>query len=67
MMNMETKKAGLNGKLLDAVRGGSLLDLAEEGIGYLFDDITDKIEDLFGTPDDGGCTGKQVMPGFNVY
>ena len=46
------------------VGGTSLLELVGE---LLFDTITEKIEDVFGKPDDGKCTGEQVMPGFNVY
>ena len=62
--NTENKKMKLNDEQLDAVQGGSLLDLVGEGIGYLFDDITEKLEKF--RPKDG-CTGKQVVPGFNVY
>ena len=70
MMNrtdMENKMTELNEGQMEAVRGGwSLLDLVGEGIEYLFDEMTEKIEDLFGAPQDG-CTGKQTVPGFNVY
>lgn len=64
--DMENKMTELNDEQLDAVQGGSLLDLVGEGIGYLFDEITEKIDDLYGGPRDG-CTGKQTVPGFNVY
>lgn len=66
-VDMENKKMALNDEQADAVRGGwSLLDLVGDGIGYLFDEITEKIEDLYGGPRDG-CTGEQEVPGFNVY
>ena len=64
---MEKKITVLNDKQAEAVRGAwSLLDLVGDGIGYIFDEITEKIDDLYGTPQDG-CTGEQVVPGFNVY
>ena len=62
--NIVNKRMKLNDEALEAVQGGSLLDLIGEGIGYLFDDFTKKLDKL--KPNDG-CTGKQVMPGFNVY
>ena len=61
---MEKDKMELNQEEMELVSGASLLDLVGE---YLFDTVTEKIEDFFGKPDDGKCTGKQVMPGFNVY
>ncbi len=67
MMNMENKKMALNDEQVNAVQGGwSLLDLIGDGIGYLFDEITEKIDELYDGPRDG-CTGKQEVPGFNVY
>ena len=64
---MENNKMELNLEEMELVSGAGLLDLVGEGIGYLFEEFKDKIEDYFGTPDDGKCTGEQVMPGFNVY
>ncbi len=62
---MDTNTMELAMEELEQANGGtSLLELAGE---YLFDTITEKIEYVFGKPDDGKCTGKQVMPGFNVY
>lgn len=61
---MENNLMELNLKEMELVSGADLLELVGE---YLFDSITEKIEDLFGKPDDGKCTGEQVMPGFNVY
>ena len=61
---MEKDKMELNQEEMELVSGASLLDLVEE---YLFDTITEKIEDIFGKPDYGKCTGEQVMPGLNVY
>ena len=54
----------LNLNEMEMVSGASLLDLVGD---YLFDTITEKIEDIFGKPDCGKCIGEQVMPGFNVY
>ena len=68
MMNrtdMETKVTELNDEQMDAVCGGSLLDLIGDGIGYVFDRVTGIIDNLY-TPQDG-CTGKQTVPGLNVY
>ena len=61
---MESNKMELNPEEMELVSGGSLLDLVGD---YLFDTITEKIEDIFGKPDYGKCTGEQVMPGLNVY
>ena len=61
---MENNMMKLNPEEMELVSGAGLLDLVGE---YLFDTVTEKIEDFFGKPDDGKCTGKQVMPGFNVY
>ena len=61
---MNTNKMELNLEELELVSGADLLGIVGE---YLFDTITEKIEDLFGKPDDGKCTGEQVMPGLNVY
>ncbi len=66
-MDMENKKRALNDEQADMVRGGwSLLDVIGDGIGYLYDKITEKIDDLYDGPRDG-CTGEQEVPGFNVY
>ena len=62
----ENKQAALSDRILDAVWSGTFFDLIGDGIDYLYDEITERVEDLFGTPDDGKCTGDQVMPGFNV-
>lgn len=65
--DMETRKVELNDEQLDMVRGaGGILELVGDGIGYLFDRMTEKIDELAGSRQDG-CTGKQVVPGFNVY
>ena len=61
---MDKNMMELNPEEMKLVSGGSLLDLVGE---YLFDTVTEKIEDFFGKPDDGKCTGEQVMPGLNVY
>ena len=62
---MEKDKMELNMEELEQVNGGtSLLEIVGE---LLFDTITEKIEDVFGKPDYGKCTGEQVMPGLNVY
>ena len=61
---MTHNKMELNLEEMELVSGAGLLDLVGE---YLSDTITEKIEDIFGKPDDGKCTGEQVMPGFNVY
>ena len=61
---MEKDKMELNQEEMELVSGAGLLDLVGE---YLFDTITEKIEDIFGKPDYGKCTGEQVMPGLNVY
>lgn len=62
---MNTSTMELNMEELEQVNGGtSLLEIVGK---LLFDTITEKIEDVFGKPDDGKCTGEQVMPGFNVY
>ena len=45
---------------------GGILELVGDGIGYLFDRMTEKIDELAGRRQDG-CTGTQVVPGFNVY
>ena len=66
MIRTEMKnRIELSEEQMDAVRGGTLLELVGEGIGYLCDEITDKIEWLF--PNRDGCTGEQTVPGFNVY
>ena len=64
---MKNNMMELSMEEMEMVSGGDLLDLVGEGIEYLYDDIKDMIEDYFGTPDDGKCTGEQVMPGLNVY
>ena len=61
---MENNLKELNPEEMELVSGADLLELVGD---YLFDTITEKIEDIFGKPDDGKCTGEQVMPGFNVY
>ena len=61
---MAHNRMELNPEEMELVTGADLLELVGE---YLFDTITEKIEYVFGKPDDGKCTGKQVMPGFNVY
>ena len=61
---MAHNRMELNPEEMELVTGADLLELVGE---YLFDTITEKIEDIFGKPDDGKCTGEQVMPGFNVY
>ena len=61
---MDNNKKELNLEEMEPVSGADLLELVG---GYLFDTITEKIEDLFGKPDCGKCIGQQVMPGFNVY
>ena len=61
---MDNNRKELNPEEMEPVSGADLLELVGE---YLFDTITEKIEDIFGKPDYGKCTGKQVMPGFNVY
>lgn len=61
---MDNNMTELNQEEMELVSGADLLDLVGE---YLFDTITEKIEDIFGKPDDGKCTGEQVMPGLNVY
>ncbi len=53
----------LNDEQLEAVQGSGLLDFIGE---LLFDRVTDKVEQYTSGFSDG-CTGKQVMPGFNVY
>ena len=59
------KKMALNDEQLEAVQGGwSLLTLVGDGIGYLFDKMTEKLDSI--KPNDG-CTGEQTMPGLNVY
>lgn len=63
---MENKKMKLNDEQLEAVQGGGgLLELVGDGIGYLFDRFTEKLDSLYKPQD--GCTGEQVVPGFNVY
>ncbi len=52
-----------NDEQLEAVQGSGLLDFIGE---LLFDRVTDKVEQYTSGFSDG-CTGKQVMPGFNVY
>ena len=64
-MNMENNRMALNEEQLDAVHGGSLLDLVGDGIGYLCDEFKEKIDKYF--PNRNGCIGEQVVPGFNVY
>lgn len=65
--DMENKYTELNDEQLDAVQGaGGILELVGDGIGYLFDRMTEKIDELAG-PRRDGCTGEQVVPGFNVY
>ena len=61
---MTHNKMELNLEEMELVSGAGLLDLVGE---YLSDTITEKIEDIFGKPDYGKCTGEQVMPGLNVY
>lgn len=61
---MENNLKELNPEEMELVSGADLLELVGD---YIFDTITEKIEDIFGKPDDGKCTGEQVMPGFNVY
>ena len=61
---MKNDKMELNPEEMELISGAGLLDLVGE---YLFDTITEKIEDIFGKPDYGKCTGEQVMPGLNVY
>ena len=65
---MNTNKTALNDEQLEAVCGAGkgILDYVGDGIGYLFDEITEKLDDVIGYPNDHS-TGKQVMPGFNVY
>lgn len=63
--DMKHNRATLNEEQMDAVRGGSLLDLVGEGIGYLCDEMIEKIDKLF--PNNNGCTGEQTVPGLNVY
>ena len=64
---MKDNMKELNLEEMELVSGAGLLDLIEDGIGYVFEDIKEKIEKYIGTPDDGKCTGEQVMPGLNVY
>ena len=62
---MKHNRAALNEEQLDAVWGGGLLDLVGEGIGYLCDEMIEKIDKLF--PKKYGCSGEQTVPGLNVY
>lgn len=67
MIMKDNKVTELSDEELDMVQGaGGILELVGDGIGYLFDRMTEKIDELAG-PRQDGCTGTQVVPGFNVY
>ena len=55
---MDNNKKDLNLEEMEPVSGADLLELVG---GYLFDTITEKIEDLFGKPDCGKCIGPCVL------
>ena len=70
MMNIEMKNkaVALNDEQMMAVCGGDLLDLIGDGIGYLIDRVEKKVSDYVDIdPSHYDGTGKQVVPGFNVY
>ena len=62
---MENRKMALNDEQADVARGGwEILDLVGYGVGYIFDKITETIDEHYNPQD--GCTGEQEIPGFNV-
>ena len=62
---MENKITELSEEQMNAGQGGDLFDIIRDSIGSVLGSVTEQIGQIFHVND--GCTGKQFMPGLNVY